>query len=162
MRSSLVVRASDWQCTSCNGSGFDPGIRRHSGIWGAADEAVLNIVRKKLKIPPQKYKKDYPFCWTMLIKFWCALLAGSLRARQLIVRSSARSWSSSTRWTALTFWDRWVLAASRVTLVLERDVIRYMVSKLRFVTKLSDARKGWWFFVIFLKCIRSGSYESIL
>jgi hypothetical protein len=58
----------------------------------------------------------------MIIKFWCALLAGSLRARQPIVRSSARSWSSSTRWTALTFWDRWVLAASRVTLVQERDV----------------------------------------
>ncbi len=45
MRSSLVVRASDCQCTSCNGPGFDPSIRRHSGIWGAADEAVLNIVR---------------------------------------------------------------------------------------------------------------------
>jgi hypothetical protein len=30
--SSLVVRASDCQCTSCNGPGFDPGIRRHSGI----------------------------------------------------------------------------------------------------------------------------------
>ncbi len=34
MRSSLVVRASDCQCTSCNGPGFDPSIRRHSGIWG--------------------------------------------------------------------------------------------------------------------------------
>ena len=32
MRSSLVVRASDCQCTSCNGPGFDPGIRRHSGF----------------------------------------------------------------------------------------------------------------------------------
>ncbi len=53
MRSSLVVRASDCQCTSCNGPGFDPSIRRHSGIWGAADEAVLNIVwtenKKSLK-----------------------------------------------------------------------------------------------------------------
>ncbi len=44
MRSSLVVRASDCQCTSCNGPGFDPSIRRYSGIRGAADEAVLNIV----------------------------------------------------------------------------------------------------------------------
>ncbi len=52
MRSSLVVRASDCQCTSCNCPGFDPSIRRHSGIWGAADEAVLNIVPKKLKNPP--------------------------------------------------------------------------------------------------------------
>jgi hypothetical protein len=32
LRSSLVVRASDCQCTSCNGPGFDPSIRRHSGI----------------------------------------------------------------------------------------------------------------------------------
>ncbi len=32
MRSSLVVRASDCQCTSCNGPGFGPSIRRHSGI----------------------------------------------------------------------------------------------------------------------------------
>ncbi len=52
MRSSLVVRASDCQCTSCNGPGFDPSIRRLSGIWGAADEAVLNIVKKKRKNPP--------------------------------------------------------------------------------------------------------------
>ncbi len=54
MRSNLVVRASDCQCTSCNGPGFDPSIRRRSGIWGAADEAVLNTVRKK-----QKNKKKY-------------------------------------------------------------------------------------------------------
>ncbi len=54
MRSSQVVTASDCQCISCNGPGFDPSIRRHSGIWGAADEAVLNIVRKK-KNPPKKY-----------------------------------------------------------------------------------------------------------
>ncbi len=42
---SVVVRASDCQCTSCNSPEFDPGIRRHSGIWGEADEPVLNIVR---------------------------------------------------------------------------------------------------------------------
>ncbi len=66
MRSSLVVRASDCQCTSCNGPGFDPSIRRHSGIWGAADEQCwLNIVRtKKIKNPPKKYlkKKKYMLC----------------------------------------------------------------------------------------------------
>ncbi len=44
MRSSLVVRASDCHCTRWNGPGFDPSIRRHSGIWGVADEAVLNKV----------------------------------------------------------------------------------------------------------------------
>jgi hypothetical protein len=54
MRSSLVVRASDCQCTSCNGPGFDPSIRRHSGIRGAADEAVLNIVLNKREKIPQK------------------------------------------------------------------------------------------------------------
>ncbi len=55
MRSSLLVRASDCQCTSYNGPGFDSSIRRHSRIWGAADEAVLNIVRKKeKKISPTK------------------------------------------------------------------------------------------------------------
>jgi hypothetical protein len=37
---------------------YDPSIRRHSA-WGAADEAVLNIVRKKIfkKSPPKKYPK---------------------------------------------------------------------------------------------------------
>ncbi len=60
MRSSLVVRASDCQCTSCNGPGFDPSIRRHSGIWGAADEAVLNNVRRKKekKIPQKNIEKE--------------------------------------------------------------------------------------------------------
>ncbi len=32
-----------------NCPGFDPNILRHSGIWGAADEAVWNIVHKKEK-----------------------------------------------------------------------------------------------------------------
>jgi hypothetical protein len=69
MRSSLVVRASDCQCTSCNGPGFDPSIRRHSGIWGAADEAVLNIVRKKKKnLPKNISKKRIPFS----LFGWCA------------------------------------------------------------------------------------------
>jgi hypothetical protein len=57
MRSSLMVRASDCQCTSCNGPGLDPSIRRHSGISGAADETVLNIVRKK-----EKEKNPPKFC----------------------------------------------------------------------------------------------------
>jgi hypothetical protein len=30
-----------------NSPGFDPSILQHSGIWGAADEAVLNIVHRK-------------------------------------------------------------------------------------------------------------------
>ncbi len=61
MRSILVVRASDCQCTSCNGPGFDPSIR-HSGIWGAADEVVLNIVLKK--IPQQNIYRKKTICGT--------------------------------------------------------------------------------------------------
>ncbi len=65
MRSNLVVRASDCQCTSCNGPGFDPSIRWHSGIWGASDEAVLNTVRKK-KSPEKYLKKKIPLSRRML------------------------------------------------------------------------------------------------
>ncbi len=40
----------------------------HSGIWGAADEAVLNIVRtKKEKNPPQKKEKKKK---NFFSKFW--------------------------------------------------------------------------------------------
>ena len=74
MRSSLVVRASDCQCTSCNGPGFDPSIRRHSGIWGAADEAVLNIVRTKRKKSPKKiFKKKKKFILDSHRPFICSV-----------------------------------------------------------------------------------------
>jgi hypothetical protein len=49
MKSSRVVRASGCQCLSCVSPGFDPNILRHSGIWGAAAEAVLNNVHRKRK-----------------------------------------------------------------------------------------------------------------
>ncbi len=49
MRSSPVVRASDCQCRSRNSTGFDPSFLRQSGIWGAADGAVLNTVHRKNK-----------------------------------------------------------------------------------------------------------------
>jgi len=45
-----VVRASGCQCQSCNSPGFDPSILRHSGIWGAAYEELLNNVHKKKKV----------------------------------------------------------------------------------------------------------------
>jgi hypothetical protein len=51
MSSRLVVRASDCQCRSRNSPGFDPSILRHSGIWGAADETVLNTVHRRKKNP---------------------------------------------------------------------------------------------------------------
>ncbi len=57
MRSSRVVRFSDshW-LRSRNYPGFDPSILRHSGIWGASDETVLNKVRKKSEKIPWKIK----------------------------------------------------------------------------------------------------------
>ena len=33
-------------------SGLDPSILRHSGIWGATDDAVLNKVHRKIKKIP--------------------------------------------------------------------------------------------------------------
>jgi hypothetical protein len=47
----------------CNCTGFDPSFLRHSGIWGAADEAVLNIVQKnkKSKNPPLCQKNDLAY-----------------------------------------------------------------------------------------------------
>ncbi len=47
MRSSWLVRVPGYHCQSRNSPGFNPSILRHSGIWGAADEAVLNNVHKK-------------------------------------------------------------------------------------------------------------------
>ncbi len=48
MRSSQVVRASDCQCRSRNSPGIGQSILRLSGIWDAADEAVLNkVIRGK-------------------------------------------------------------------------------------------------------------------
>ncbi len=57
MRSSLVVRASDSRCYSRNCPG-------HIGIWGAADEAVLNKFLKIPKNPPSKLGLPLLFdCW---------------------------------------------------------------------------------------------------
>ncbi len=87
MKSSQVVRATDCQCTSCNGPGFDPSIRRHSGIWGAADEAVLNIVRKNKKKSPQKIFKRKNISWKSHQHAARLLLSGhpeTVRKRQAV------------------------------------------------------------------------------
>ncbi len=85
MRSSLVIRASDCQCPSCNGPGFDPSIRRHSGIWGAADEAMLNKVRKKYKKSPPPKKNSLNFCAaTMETTHTCSLLLQEIDQAQAI------------------------------------------------------------------------------
>jgi hypothetical protein len=39
-----MVTESACQCQSRNSPGFDPSILRRSGIWGTADEALLNKV----------------------------------------------------------------------------------------------------------------------
>jgi hypothetical protein len=97
MRASRVVRASasDSQCRSRNCPGFKPNILRHSVIWGAADEVMLNIIKKF-------YSRIYPskilhlesslilifhffswsrfkffaaiFCWKNSIKRFCLLI----------------------------------------------------------------------------------------
>ncbi len=52
MRSGLVFTASDCQCRDRNSPGFDlASSGTVEGIWGAADEAVLNTVQKN---PPKK------------------------------------------------------------------------------------------------------------
>jgi hypothetical protein len=59
MRSSRVVRAADNQCRSRNCPRFDLSILCHSGIWEAADEAVLNIAHKKY---PENSSFEIEFC----------------------------------------------------------------------------------------------------
>ncbi len=61
VRSSQVVRASDCQYRSPNSPGFHPSILRHSGIWGEADEAVLNKVHRRKKI--QKFPLFFFKCY---------------------------------------------------------------------------------------------------
>jgi hypothetical protein len=68
MRSRLVVRATDCQCTRCNGPGFDPSIRWHSGIrWYST---------KKFKKSPQKILKKiirFGHCGTQFLWLWSSL-----------------------------------------------------------------------------------------
>ncbi len=126
MRSSLVFRASDCQCTSCNGPGFDPSIRRHSGIWGAADKAVLNIVRKKKKKSPQKiYKKKKKISEIKSLKesqnsrnqvfsyYFCMMIEGSgSRAGSGSIPLTSGFGSGSGR--PKNVWIRWIRIRIRI------------------------------------------------
>jgi len=67
MRSCLVVRASGGQCKRCNGAGFKFSIRRHNGIWGAADEAALKTVHEIFEEEKTKIS---------LLIFLCFLFSG--------------------------------------------------------------------------------------
>ncbi len=53
MRSSQVLRASGCQCQSRNSPEFDPSIIRDNGIWGAAEESVLNKIHKNKNSPSE-------------------------------------------------------------------------------------------------------------
>ncbi len=60
------VRLSDCQCLSHNSPGFDPIIFYHSGIWGKADEVMLNKLHEKnfQKVPlleTRQATSSYPF-----------------------------------------------------------------------------------------------------
>jgi hypothetical protein len=57
MRVSRAVWASCCQCQSRNSPGVDPSVLPHCGIWGAADEAVLNNVHKKKKSKKSPFNK---------------------------------------------------------------------------------------------------------
>ncbi len=79
-----------------HGPGFYPSIRQRSGIWGAADEAVLNIVWKK-KSPQYSQTKDdlagpsyvsLLFCWHDV----CPVPSSTERHSSL--------WTSSPTWTS--------------------------------------------------------------
>ncbi len=58
VKHSMWLCFADSQCRSRtrNCPWFDPSILRHSGIWGAADDAVLNIVHKKEKSKKSPFK----------------------------------------------------------------------------------------------------------
>ncbi len=67
MRSTVVCEwdLADWlespdsQCRSRNYPGCDPSIFRHSVIWAAADEAVLNKVLKNWKKKKKRGTENY-------------------------------------------------------------------------------------------------------
>jgi hypothetical protein len=51
-----VVRTFECQCFRSNGPGFNLSILRHSGICGAADEAVFNKILQNPTQPPLNKK----------------------------------------------------------------------------------------------------------
>jgi hypothetical protein len=46
MRSSRLIRTTDWKCQNRKSPGFDPIILWHSGIWWTENEAVFNDVNE--------------------------------------------------------------------------------------------------------------------
>ncbi len=70
------LRASGCQCQSRHSPGFDPSVPRLSGIWWAADKAVLNNEHRKkksFKNPPSLYLIKY------ILFLYCSLGGQSYR-----------------------------------------------------------------------------------
>jgi len=82
MRSCRVVRASASQCHSRICPGFHPCILRHGGIWGAADETVMNFVHKKKKSKKSPFKNV----------LWIGIILMQNRAPAQIFRPKFYTW----------------------------------------------------------------------
>ncbi len=94
---------------SRNSPGLKPSILRHSAIWWAADEALLNKVRKSRKNPPLKgycvtfFPKLFLISgkWQGMLRYsvhqWCSFLSGIVIQRGASKRFLILigSWSSS-------------------------------------------------------------------
>ncbi len=112
-----MVRASDCQCRSLNSPGFDSSNLRHSGISGAADEAVLNIntEKKNLKNPSVKYlmfmkllSKRYSFrVWVRILCFLWQIFYTEINVFSVgdsIAKSNWVVWAGRGRGTSSGIW----------------------------------------------------------
>ncbi len=88
---------------------FDPSILRHSEVWGAADEAVLNTVQRK-KI--QKISLFYLSKWFFVLNKLCE--AGRFESRIFCILEVLNlNVPYPGRFEAWTFWIMVVLNAGR-------------------------------------------------
>ncbi len=101
MRSSRVARASDSECHSRNCPGFNPSILRHSGIWGAADETLLNTVHKKISL--DSYKSERIMSWLNRLSTPCRWFF--LQGKKFVgFGSGTRAWRRRVQFTL--WWKR--------------------------------------------------------
>jgi hypothetical protein len=70
MRSSLARIRSSLVRMRSSLARMRSSIRRHSGIWRAADEAVLNIIQTKRKKSPKNIKKKKKIFFVQMISTW--------------------------------------------------------------------------------------------
>ncbi len=97
-RSSPVVKASNCQWQSRNCPAFKPSILRHIGIWGSADETVLNTVHKKIRLTNTEQKSvlvlplfaSYEQKYLFIANAEVATVLGSIPASSGTVESEGR------------------------------------------------------------------------